>query len=683
MTGSTKPWTQSPVAIFWVVTAVAFALRLLHIIAMSDPAVNPAFIMPVTDAGVHHRWAQGILAGTWPGPEPFFRAPLYPYFLSAVYAVFGAGNPLAAQIVHGMVSALGAGLAAMCSLRLWDTRAAWCAGLLFSALWSSIYFSGELLAVTASVTFNLWLLWLVLGPVSRRSLFFSGLVLGLSAITRPTVLVVVPVIVWYLWRRTQPQLRRSFSHWLWLGLGLVLTIGPVTMRNLVTGGEPVLIAASGGVNFYIGNNSYADGRVAFLPGAPPSWQGEMSDAVALATSESGHKTTALEADRYFWRQGLGFWQDYPGAALKLIARKAWLMLAAGERSNNKNLAFWRDRSPLLRWPVWPGWALVLGLAVLGFWRRDLKGQERNLVLGLVCFYAVALLLFFINARFRLPVMAWLVVPAGGGLAVIIGAARERIWSAVSPAALSVAIAIAAFSFVPDALTYHQDPATDFESWRMLGNTYFANGDQQRGLAAWEEALAIDAADPLDAHQWTLPQIYQPLVQMYQQQRRPKLAIALQRRWVARLPESIPARMGLADLLLQGKNAAEAIELLATLLKQIPDNEQAQLGYGWALHQAARHDDALAQFLLVAGKNPNPSAELGIGRSLLALDRLDESETRLLALLKAEPGYIPAYEDLAAVYARTGRRTEERKTWQKLLRQQPRHELARRRLAALQ
>jgi len=118
MTGSTIPWTQRPRAIFWIVTSVAFGLRLLHIWKMSDPALNPSFFEPVIDAGVHHRWAQQILLGTWPDPEPFFRAPLYPYFLSALYAIFGVSNPLPVQVVHGFVSALGAGLAAMCSFKM-------------------------------------------------------------------------------------------------------------------------------------------------------------------------------------------------------------------------------------------------------------------------------------------------------------------------------------------------------------------------------------------------------------------------------------------------------------------------------------------------------------------------------------------------------------------------------------
>ena len=125
-------WTRNPSAIFTVVTGVAFALRLVYTVQLSDPALNPAFVYPSGDAGVHHRWAQQLLNGSWPGPAPFFKAPLYPYLLGGLYAVFGNQSPLAVQSVHALISALGTGLAALSAWRLWSAQAAWSAGLLAS-----------------------------------------------------------------------------------------------------------------------------------------------------------------------------------------------------------------------------------------------------------------------------------------------------------------------------------------------------------------------------------------------------------------------------------------------------------------------------------------------------------------------------------------------------------------------
>ena len=145
MTHPTGSNLRRPAVIFITVTLTAVLVRVVYILQMADPAVNPYFAQPILDAAVHHRWAQEILAGTWPPAEPFFRAPLYPIILAGLYAIFGAANPLPVQLVHALVSALGAGLAALCAHRIWGERAAWFAGMGYAILWPSIFFSGELL----------------------------------------------------------------------------------------------------------------------------------------------------------------------------------------------------------------------------------------------------------------------------------------------------------------------------------------------------------------------------------------------------------------------------------------------------------------------------------------------------------------------------------------------------------
>ncbi|MBU1074263.1 glycosyltransferase family 39 protein, partial [bacterium] len=294
---------------FWIVTGAAFALRLVHLWFMRG---NPLFEQPIMDAAMHDAWARGILAGTWPGAEPFFRAPLYPYLLAGLYWIFdGARFPV--QLVHVAVSALGAGLAALSADRLWGRRAGYLAGFLLAALWTSIYFSAELLLVTVPTTLNLLWLWLLLrvGAHPRaRSLFLVGLILGLSVIARPNILIVLPVLAWYVWR----ALRVRPAGWVMLAVGLALPIAPVSVSNLVRSGDLVPIASQGGVNFFIGNNPASDGRTAIVPGTRPTWQGGYDDAVAMAERAEGRQLKHSEIDRYFLERGLAFWIEEPAAA---------------------------------------------------------------------------------------------------------------------------------------------------------------------------------------------------------------------------------------------------------------------------------------------------------------------------------------------------------------------------------
>ena len=80
--------------------------------------------------------------------------------------------------------------------------------------------------------------------------------------------------------------------------------------------------------------------------------------------------------------------------------------------------------------------------------------------------------------------------------------------------------------------------------------------------------------------------------------------------------------------------------------------------------------------IVAARASEPMA-------IAAVRRLAEAEAQLLALLGREPGFWRAHENLAGIYARTGQRDLERRSWLKLLEQRPNHRLARERLAKLQ
>lgn len=641
MTHPTGSDLRRPSVIFLTVVLAAFLVRALYILQISDPTLNPFFARPILDAAVHHRWAQGLLAGTWPPAEPFFRAPLYPVFLGGLYALFGVDNPLPVQLVHAALSALGAGLAALCAHRLWGARAAWCAGLGYAALWPSIYYAGELLDVTLAVTLNFLLWWLLLGDLTPRRLLGAGLAWGLSAVTRPTVLALLPVIAVYLRRRDR-------QAWL-VAAGLATAILPVTVHNLVRGGQPVLIAASGGVNFYIGNNPYGDGHTAFLPGAPADWQGELADATALAARESGRPMTALAADRYFLSKGLAFWSDRPGQALQLTARKFWLLVRAREGSNEKNLPFWRDRSPLLRWGVWLGWAPVLALGLLGLSRRDHPSWAGLLIAGSVLAYAAALVLFFVNARFRLPLLAWLVVPAGGGADQLWRWLRARDHSrhVLKPLALTAAVLL--LVWLPDALGPGPDPAEAFESWRVLGSGYQEGGRTALARQAYQAAVDCDRRWPRAQFASLLPPLYARLGELMLADGDVPAARGLYETWVARLPQEADGRVHLADLYLNlGQGAAARLQL-EEVLRTHPDH---------------------------------PGARFRMGMCLMHLQRWDEAEVVFLAIVRARPESWQAYGNLAALYEKTGRPQLARQAWDRLLAINPDDANARQHLAAL-
>ncbi len=123
---------------------------------------------------------------------------------------------------------------------------------------------------------------------------------------------------------------------------------------------------------------------------------------------------------------------------------------------------------MLRWPIWLGWAPVLALATLGFWRRDLARSRRTLLLGVAVVYAASVLVFFVNGRFRLPLLALLAAPAGAGLERIISGLRARRWPDGLAGPL-LAVGLLAFS-ASDLLTFRENRVdADVFSRFALGN----------------------------------------------------------------------------------------------------------------------------------------------------------------------------------------------------------------------
>lgn len=661
--------------LFWIVTGIAFALRGIHIWFMR---ANPLFHHPIMDAAMHDAWARGILDGTWPGPEPFFRAPLYPYLLAGLYALFdGARFPV--QLVHGAISAVGAGLAALCAARVWTRAAGWFAGLLSALLWTSIWFSGELLLVTVPVTLNLLWLWLLLKDedgIRPRSLLLAGLALGLSAIARPNVLIVIPVVAWFLWRERRP----TRAGWLLLTAGLLLPIAPVSLSNLIRGGDTVLIASQGGVNFYIGNNPESDGRTAIVPGTRPTWQGGFDDAVAQAERAEGRDLKPSEIDRHYLKRGLEFWSAHPGEALRLYGRKLYMLLGAGERSNNKFIYAWREWSPLLKLPVLVGWPLLLVLATMGWSRRDGGPGARRLLLGTAVAYSVSILLFFVNARFRLPVATILAIPAGAGLDALVGAARGRGWRlGVAGPLLAAALLMVSLSDLRGFNERHTElnPFYPF----TLGMAYAADGEPEKAVDAYRRALAVQARTSNVQFDLIRDSLHGSLVDLLLLLGRTDEATQAAGRWVQDAPNLVAARLRFGELLLMTGRVDEAAVQYDIVLRTDPDDPQAQLGTAWVLCRQGEMGTALRRFQrLTRTGDGNAQALFGAGLCLKSMERFDEAETAFQGVLRLDPAYWQAWGNLAEIYQRTGRVDLARRAYREVLRLNPGDALAGRWLA---
>ena len=211
----------------------------------------------------------------------------------------------------------------------------------------------------------------------------------------------------------------------WMTCGILLGLAPVSARNIVVAGRWSLVSSHGGLNFFIGNNETATGLYQLVPGIRPEIDGQREDTTAVAEQAVGHALDDSEVSSYFMSRGLNWIRAQPADAARLMAKKLFLAFHADHAPLPQSYAFFaEDAETLLRWmPVNPWLIVPLGLAGL-LWAAPLGARREFLVwASFVPAYAVAVAVFFVAERYRLPLLVPLTVGAGALVDRAVGARR--------------------------------------------------------------------------------------------------------------------------------------------------------------------------------------------------------------------------------------------------------------------
>lgn len=468
----------------WILAAILLCALLVRVVYVLQSRANPFFAEPAMDAGYHLEWARALAAGHTFQPGPFFRAPLYPWFLALCLRVFGE-NLLLVRLVQALIGTGSCWLAWRVGARAFDTRTGLLAAGIGAGYWMLVYFDAELLLPVLEVPTTLLVALAGLRwrerPGSSRA-FQLGLALGAAAIVRPNILLFAPLLgLWLLYESSARLRTLGFAV-----LGLALPIAPITLYNGLVGGDWTLISTQGGVNLWIGNNPQADGASALVPGTRADWWGGYQDSIQQAEAHEGRALKPSEVSDSYARRVREFWAAQPRHALELTLWKLRLFLTDRELGNNQDERFFALHfGPLLRWlPL--GYGLLLPLALLGLLLSARRARELFPLYALVPVYAASVVLFFVNARFRMPLVLPLAIFAAHALVCGFDALRARRYAALG-AALALASAFwAGVHHVPAGV--RQD---DAQGWWQLGIHYAQHGDAARALEYFDAALERD------------------------------------------------------------------------------------------------------------------------------------------------------------------------------------------------
>ncbi|MEE9442415.1 MAG: glycosyltransferase family 39 protein [candidate division Zixibacteria bacterium] len=433
----------------------------------------------------HYKWATVIGQGDFLTNAPYFRAPFYSFFLALLLKV-SSGSLIFVRIVQLALGCLTITIIYMIGKKISNKLAAVCASVIYLAYPLSAYYEGELLLDSLFILLSMLVYYFYLRGHDFKFPLLTGLFFGLAVITRPTILVFLPVIIYGYFNRARREKTKQLNlkpAFVFIIVGLI-TIAPVTVINYITSSQLIPISYQGGINFYIGNNPEADGVSAILPPFGREWT--LDDANYVARSETGEEIKYGAQSRYWLSKGFDYILSHPVEFSKLYFKKLLLFFSGREFSNNIPLGMTVfDNKVLSKFPV--PLIFILGLAIVPLFFDKARKSVMSLYF-LIAIYGLAISFFFISSRFRMPIVPILCIIGGFGINIVYE--NFRAGKLISRSVISIAATLLLIIVLSNL-----SPATarldNHQALYIRGNQYLRAGDYRAARARFDSLVNIN------------------------------------------------------------------------------------------------------------------------------------------------------------------------------------------------
>ena len=409
MADASRGWTSDAIPARWLLVAASVGLAARLAFGLAYWTGEPL----TRDEQEYLSLARSLVRGqgftydnvlTSSGVEPFGRAPGYPAFL----AIVGGGAapdpsvPVSVKVAQSIVGAIGVLMVGLIAHRLAGRRAA-----IFAAAGAAVYpplvwIAGYALSEALFWPVGLLTAWLfdraLAHPARASAAVACGLALGAGTLIRPALVLFVPLAGLLLLARRQP---RTLAV---LVVGMLVVVGPWTIRNYLHHGRLVFVASEGGVTFWTGNHPLAVG------------DGDMAANIDIKLDNqrlrAEHPDVGEEdMEPVYYREAFAWIRANPTDWLALELRKVFYLIVPVGPSYTLHSTRYYALTVASYVPV-------LLLATLGAVRlRGRLGEVAGVWLLLASAVLVALV-FFPQERFRIPIIdPSLVILAAAGLAL--------------------------------------------------------------------------------------------------------------------------------------------------------------------------------------------------------------------------------------------------------------------------
>ena len=480
-------------AIFLTFVALALIVRFAYLVETVDSFMGQ---LVVSDSKIYVQRAARILEGQIIPKEAFRLGPLYPYLVAAGYYISGVSKPYITKLWQAFLGAISCGLTYLLAKRLFDRKAGIAAGILF-LLFGPLVFTESLILLGSSMSFfQLVFLVLLLIALDKQSVGWAtaaGLALGVTALLRGNVLLYLPAIVLYvLWRPQAGRRPAAVRTVLPMLIGAALPLSFSMTANYLAEHDLVLLSSNAGYNFYVGNRPGASGvydRIRQYHGVPCR-SGSDPDSRDFARDVTGKHLSPSQASHFWFEATFKSIHGRWGSTLLLFLKKIGLFFNRHELPQMYWFGMARESSTVLKLlPV--SFAIITPLALFGLILAFARPGPQRLLATFAVLYVLSISVFFVVARYRIPLVPVLLVFSGAAvswwLKELRRAPRARL---VKPAVL-----LAAFAALPFLPIQVHKPAVVYADYaaHCLGHGDLANAS---AFARKAHELAPNESFPL-------------------------------------------------------------------------------------------------------------------------------------------------------------------------------------------
>ncbi len=402
--------TRHKIVILLFVTAIAISTRFLYFL---DFQHNVFFdnIDPGTDSYFFDLGAKNFSSGDILARFPAIQmSPLYTYFVGVIYKWGGANltHIWEVQFSLGILTVL---LIFLATLELFNVRSAFFAALLYNFYGPALMYEGVLLRTSLMTFLGILSFYLFIKAQKNPSLLLiaaTGVSISLFIQCRPNVVLIfflLPFMCNLSWNK------QSLEFFLKISSVAVLFATPLLIRGWIIYGKPIFFSNSGPAAILAGNHPGYGGVGLSTIGVP-----EQYSTAGGSIMSWGEMIPVL----------LSRFMSHPLEMAGLYIRKSYFFFSAIEPFNNYDFLLFKKFSPLLNTPF-SNFTLISSLALAGFIWKIGKGKNLRVLYSFILGSTLAVILFFILSRYRLPAVPFYAIFAGFTLDSMICSFEQNEW----------------------------------------------------------------------------------------------------------------------------------------------------------------------------------------------------------------------------------------------------------------